>query len=302
MRVFYADHCEVVLPAGHRFPMGKYRALRERLLCEQILREEELIAAPLIPLENVRAVHSARYVEATWNGNLPALDQQRIGFPWSKALVRRSLASVGGTLAAARAALEDGLAGNLAGGTHHAHRDFGSGFCVFNDLAIAATTLLEERRIERVLIFDVDVHQGDGTAALFAEDPRVFTCSLHGEKNFPSRKQRSDLDVALADGIGDEAYLDELQRALEHCLATGPFDLVLIQGGVDALVNDRLGRLHLSLAGLAERDARMLERLRCAGLPVALTLGGGYAEPIESSLEAHLGTYRVAKRLERPFP
>ncbi len=298
MRVHYTDHHQVELPEGHRFPMGKYRQLRELLGEHGILAENELHPAELAPLAAVRAVHSARYVDGILNGDLPAPEIKRLGFPWSRALVQRSLASVGGTLAASRWALEEGLSGSLAGGTHHAYRDFGSGFCVFNDLVIAATTLLEQQLVERVLVFDVDVHQGDGTAALCEGEPRVFTCSLHGAKNFPARKQTSDLDVPLPDGTSDELYLGEMERALDLCLASGAFDLVLVQGGVDGLATDRLGRLALTEAGVAERDRRLLGRLRSEGLPVALTLGGGYGEPIETSLAAHLGTYRAAKELE----
>ena len=209
----------------------------------------------------------------------------------------RSLGSVGSTLAAVDAALEDGLSGTLAGGTHHAYRDFGSGYCVFNDLAVAARRVLDRGAVERVLVFDVDVHQGDGTAAIFEDDPRVFTCSLHGERNFPSRKQRSDLDVPLPDGTGDDAYLAALEAALDEALERSRPDLVLYQGGVDVLEVDRLGRLSLSEEGAAERDRRALGRFRSAGLPVALTLGGGYADPIEASVRAYAGTYRAALEL-----
>ena len=298
MHVFYADHQEVELPEGHRFPMGKYRRLRE-LLCERgILTADELQASGPAPLAAIRAVHAPRYVDGVLAGDLPREEIKRLGFPWSQALVRRSLASVGGTLSAARQALRDGLSGNLAGGTHHAYRDFGSGFCVFNDLVITARALLDEGAVGRVLVFDVDVHQGDGTAAMCTNEPRVFTCSLHGAKNFPARKQQSDLDVPLPDGADDLLYLDQMDRALDTCLASGKFDLALVQGGVDGLESDRLGRLSLTQAGLAERDQRLLGRLRSEGLPIALTLGGGYGQPIETSLEAHLGTYRAAKDLQ----
>jgi acetoin utilization deacetylase AcuC-like enzyme len=213
-------------------------------------------------------------------------------------MVMRSLGSVGSTLGAVEAALEDGVSGSLAGGTHHAYRDFGSGYCVFNDLAVAARRLLDRGSVERVLVFDVDVHQGDGTAAIFAEDPRVFTCSLHGEKNFPSRKQTSDLDVPLPDGTGDDEYLRALDAALDESLERARPELVLYQGGVDVLAVDHLGRLELTAEGVAERDRRALARFRGAGLPVALTLGGGYADPIDASVEAYAGTYRAAIALE----
>ena len=297
MRVFYCDHFEVVLPPKHRFPMHKYALLRARLVAEGLVADGDLHPATTAPLEDLFAVHDAGYVQGFLDGDLPRKVVQRIGFPWSEAMVMRSLGSVGSTLAAVDAALEDGLSGTLAGGTHHAYRDFGSGYCVFNDLAVAARRVLDRGAVERVLVFDVDVHQGDGTAAIFEEDPRVFTCSLHGERNFPSRKQRSDLDVPLPDGTGDDAYLAALEAALDEALERSRPDLVLYQGGVDVLEVDRLGRLSLSEEGVAERDRRALGRFRSAGLPVALTLGGGYADPIEASVRAYAGTYRAALAL-----
>lgn len=297
MRVFYCDHYPVVLPPKHRFPMAKYALLRERLVETGLLNREQLVPAPQIEREQLVAVHADEYVDAFLDGTLDAAAVRRLGFPWSPELVARSLASVGGTWAATRAALEDGLAGHLAGGTHHAYREFGSGFCAFNDLAVAARWALDEAGLERVLIFDVDVHQGDGTAALFEGDERVFTCSLHGAKNFPARKQTSDLDVPLPDGTGDDAFLEAMERALEQSLERSDPQLVLFQAGVDALATDRLGRLALSHAGLYERDRRMLARVRSAGLPAVLTLGGGYGEPIEETLAANLGTYRAAREV-----
>jgi acetoin utilization deacetylase AcuC-like enzyme len=297
MRVHHCDQFEVVLPERHRFPMHKYRRLRERLVERGVLRAEELAPATTAPLEDLYAVHEPAYVQAFLDGTLDRRAVQRIGFPWSEEMVLRSLASVGATLAAVESALVDGLSGSLAGGTHHAHRDFGAGYCVFNDLAVAARRVLDRGSVRRVLVFDVDVHHGDGTAAIFADDPRVFTCSLHGERNFPARKPSGDLDVPLADGTGDEPYLAALDRALEEALERARPELVLYQGGVDVLAEDRLGRLALSRAGCEERDRRALTRFRAEGLPVALTLGGGYAQPIEASLAAHEGTWRVCREL-----
>lgn len=295
MRIHYCDHFEVVLPPKHRFPMHKYGLLRERLVADGLAREDELIAATTAPLEDIFAVHDAGYVQGFLDGTLERRVVQRIGFPWSDAMVMRSLGSVGSTLAAVEAAMEDGVAGTLAGGTHHAYTDFGSGYCVFNDLAVAARRLLDRGSVGRVLVFDVDVHQGDGTAAIFEGDDRVFTCSLHGEKNFPGRKRTSDLDVPLADGLGDDAYLRELDRALDEALERSRPDLVLYQGGVDVLEADRLGRLALSREGCEERDRRAFTAFRAAGPPVALTLGGGYADPIDASVDAYAGTYRAAR-------
>jgi acetoin utilization deacetylase AcuC-like enzyme len=299
VRVHFSDHHVVALPAGHRFPMGKYARLRALLRERGLVRDEELVPSPPAPAWALELAHDAAYVRAVLDGTLDERAQRVLGFPWSEALVARSLASAGGTLAAARAALEDGIAGNLAGGTHHAFRDHGSGYCVFNDLAVAALAVLAEGRVGRVLIVDVDVHQGDGTAAILAGDERVFTLSVHGAKNFPFRKQRSTLDVELPDGTGDEAYLMALAPVLMRAFDAARPDLVLVQAGVDPLADDKLGRLSLSLDGLAARDEQILATCKTRGVPVALTLGGGYADPIDKSVEAHAQTYAVARRLFR---
>jgi len=297
--VFACDHHSVDLPPGHRFPMAKYRRLREELLARGVIRPEQLRTSEPGPLELLHGAHDPAYVRAIADGSVDARIVRRIGLPWSEALVRRSLASVMGTLEAARSALRDGLAGNLAGGTHHASADSGSGFCVFNDLAVTARVLLAEGTVERILILDLDVHQGDGTAAILGGDASVFTCSVHGEKNFPFQKQKSHLDVPLADGADDDAYLHAVTRAVEVCLASGPFDLALYQAGVDALESDKLGRLAVTPEGMRARDAFVLEALRGAGIPVALTLGGGYSDPIERTLDAHVATYEEAMRVWR---
>lgn len=300
MRIAYCDHHEVTLPEKHRFPMSKYAALRALLVRERIVRAEQLVAAEPAAIDDVMAVHDAEYVQGFLGGTLDRKAIQRIGFPWSQDMVLRSLASVGATLVALESAFEFGLGASLAGGTHHAHAGFGSGFCVFNDLAVAARRALDTGRARRVLVFDVDVHQGDGTAALFTDEPRVFTCSIHGARNFPARKQVSDLDVALADGTGDAEYLAALERALDEALERSRPDLVLYQGGVDVLRTDTLGRLDLSLAGVRERDRSALGRFRAAGLPVVLTLGGGYADPIEDTIAAYANTQREAAALAAP--
>jgi acetoin utilization deacetylase AcuC-like enzyme len=295
VRVYASDHHVVPLPPGHRFPMDKYarlrRTLEERGLVSQVLRAEP----EDLPRAALEAVHDPAYVGAFLAGTLDDRAMRQIGFPWSPELVRRTLASARGTLGAAWLALEDGVAGNLAGGTHHASAAWGSGFCVFNDLAVAARALLDAGVVSRVLICDVDVHQGDGTASIFAAEPRVFTLSLHGARNFPFRKERSDLDVELPDGTGDGAYVAALERALAEALDRARPELLLYQGGVDALREDRLGRLALTHAGLRARDALVLGAARRLGLPVVLTLGGGYADPISASIEAHAGTYEVAR-------
>ena len=297
MRVFYSDHHTVELPPGHRFPMGKYRALREALLQGGVLATEDLHPAPMATRAELERVHDPAYVASILDGTIDAKAQRRIGLPWSPALVARSSASAGGTLAAARAALVDGLAANLAGGTHHAHRAYGAGFCVWNDLAVTAAALLAEGHVARVLVFDVDVHQGDGTAAIFAGDERVQTFSLHGARNFPFEKQASDLDVPLPEGAGDDDVLAAVEQGLAHFAAQPAPGLVLYQGGVDALATDSLGRLRMTHAGLAERDRRVLAHFRARDIPVVLTLGGGYAKPIDDTVAAHANTYRVATAL-----
>lgn len=299
MRVHACDHWPLPLPDKHRFPIEKYALLRRALVDEGVLAPEEIVLVDPVPLESVLAVHDTGYARAFAEGRLERAAQARIGFPWSPELVRRSLASVAGTLAAADAALEEGASGTLAGGTHHAHRDFGAGFCVFNDVAIAARALLDAGRIRGALVVDLDVHQGDGTAAIFREDERVFTLSLHGEKNFPARKMESDLDVALPDGTGDERYLEELERALAAAFARSRADVLFYQGGVDPLESDRLGRLALTHAGLRARDRLVFEAALRRGLPLVATLGGGYAQPIEESVRAHVGTYRELGALFR---
>ena len=291
-----SDHYEVPLPEGHPFPMGKYAAVRRRLLEDGVLAHDELRRAEPAPTEWVELVHDGGYVARARDGGLDADEQRRLGLPWSPALARRSFASVHGTVMAAAAALEHGVAGNLAGGTHHAFRDRGAGYCVFNDLAVAVAVLRREGAIRRALIVDLDVHQGDGTAAIFAGDPDVFTLSLHGAGNYPLRKERSTLDIELPDGCGDDAYLDTVDRFVPEALAAHGPDLVLYQAGVDGLAEDRLGRLALTRDGLAGRDERVFRACEAAGVPVALTMGGGYGQPLSATVEAHVNTWRAARR------
>jgi len=295
IRVFHSDSYPLPLPPGHRFPTPKYRLLRERLLADGTIREEDFTPSGVIDLDALLLVHEPAYVEAVVGGGLTEAEVRRLGFPWSEALVRRSRASVSGTVAAAREALCNGIAGNLAGGTHHAFADHGEGFCVFNDHAVAVRLLQLEGRIERAAIVDLDVHQGNGTAAIFAADDSVFTFSMHGARNYPFHKQRSSLDLELPDGCEDAEYLALLARHLPAVLDASRADLLLYQGGVDPLAEDALGRLRLTHQGLRARDRLVLAAARDRGLPVVLTLGGGYAKPIEASVEAHCGTYREAK-------
>ena len=278
------------LPAGHRFPIDKYERLRQRVVAAGLgeVREPERIDR-----ESLLRVHTARYVDALTEGALSADELRRLGFPWSPGLVERSYRAVGGTCAAARFALEEGIAMNLAGGTHHAFPDRGEGFCVFNDVAVAIRALQAEGRIERAAIVDLDVHQGNGTNAIFAGDDSVFTFSMHGRRNYPFTKVSGSLDVELEDGCGDDEYLALLADALPRAIAAARPDLVVYLAGADTHQDDRLGRLGLSTAGLARRGVMVLEAAREVGIPVAVTIAGGYGRDIETTVAIHLETARL---------
>ncbi|MEW6097592.1 MAG: histone deacetylase [Pseudomonadota bacterium] len=301
MRAFYCDHFVLPLPPGHRFPMQKYGLLRDRVAAElpQVRLEE---AQPASDGELALA-HHPRYVSAVAQGWLTSQEQREIGFPWSPAMAERARRSVGATIAAARTALDDGVGANLAGGTHHAYADRGGGFCVFNDVAVAARLMQAEwhrrhRALLRVLVLDLDVHQGNGTAAIFADDPTVYTVSLHSQRNFPFRKERSDLDVELADGCTDEPYLDALDEALRAVWRhheNRPPGLVFYLAGADPHEGDRLGRLKVSAAGLAERDRRVFASMRERGVPVVVTMAGGYGHDIHQTVAIQLETLRMAQ-------
>ena len=296
MQFFYSDTFNLNLPEGHRFPGGKYTMLRRRLLEDGVLGTEQLRLSPPVAEADLRRAHAADYIASIDSGAIEPSAMRRIGFPWSEHIATRARATMGGAVAAARAALKDGLSGQLAGGTHHAHYDFGSGYCVFNDFAVAALAILDEGRAARVAIIDLDVHQGDGNAAILGPREDVFILSVHGEKNFPFRKVASDLDVALPDGAGDAAYLAALDDALPAVWAFKP-DIVLYQAGVDPLKQDKLGRMALSHDGLAARDRLVLGACKARALPVSMAIGGGYADPIEASVAAYANTYKEAKAL-----
>ena len=297
MKAFHADRQPLELPPGHRFPATKYRRLRTRV---EAWPELEVREAEPAPDAILALAHDLRYVQAIAGNGLSAAEQRAIGFPWSEAMVERARRSVGATLAAARTARVEGIAANLAGGTHHASAGRGSGYCVFNDVAVAARAVQSDavgRAAPRIVVIDLDVHQGDGTASIFAGDKSVFTLSLHGEKNFPFRKAASDLDVALPDGCGDGDYLAALDAALgavwrEH--AARPFGLAFYLAGADPHEGDRLGRLKLSAAGLLERDRRVFAALRQHRVPVALSMAGGYGHDIEVTVAIQAATIRAA--------
>jgi acetoin utilization deacetylase AcuC-like enzyme len=313
MRAYYSDHFVLPLPSGHRFPMQKYRLLRERVEAE--LPQIELLEAPVASDGELVLAHTPDYVSAVVDGHLSAAQQREIGFPWSTQMVERSRRSVGATIGAARSALAEGVSVNLAGGTHHAYADRGSGFCVFNDAVVAARLMQAEwHRVRRqglqVLIVDLDVHQGNGTAALCRGDESIYTLSLHGERNFPFRKEASDLDVDLPDGCGDDDYLLALDRALAQAwrhldlpsggLVGAPGDrstspaLMFYLAGADPHEGDRLGRLKLTSDGLRERDRRVFRAALERRIPVAVSMAGGYGRVIDDTVSLQMNTLREA--------
>jgi acetoin utilization deacetylase AcuC-like enzyme len=297
MRCAYHPDYFVPLPTAHPFPMAKYPRLFERLRIAGWLAQAEVIEPVEAVLDDLRLVHTDEYLAQLAAGTLDAAAIRRIGVPWSQALWRRSRLATQGTQEAARAALVDGLAGNLAGGTHHAFADHGEGFCVLNDVAVAIRVLQRDARVRRALVIDLDVHQGNGTAAIFADDADVFTFSMHGERNYPTRKMRSTLDVGLADGTGDEEYLALLQQHLGAILARFNPDLAFYLAGVDPARGDRYGRLALSDDGLRRREHAVLEACHARSLPLVITIAGGYAATPERTAELHALVFEEAVAL-----
>ena len=300
MQAFHSDHFVLPLPAGHRFPMSKYRLLRERV--ERELPAIRLCEAPVARDGELALAHTPDYIGRVSQGLLGAAQQREIGFPWSLQMVERARRSVGATVAAARTAMGQGVSANLAGGTHHSYSDKGGGYCVFNDVAVAARLMQAEthrqhRRLLRVAVVDLDVHQGNGTATIFKDDPTVFTLSMHGEKNFPFRKAASDLDVDLPDGCDDARYLAALDAALEQMWARhadAPPGLLFYLAGADPHEGDRLGRLKLTAAGLTERDRRVFAAALAHRVPVAVSMAGGYGRVVDDTVAVHLATLNEA--------
>jgi acetoin utilization deacetylase AcuC-like enzyme len=292
VKIYYTDHFVLPLPPGHRFPMAKYSMLRERV--ETAGLPVRLCMPHAATDEEILRAHDVDYLRRVQNGELTAAELRRIGFPWTPQMVERSRRSAGATIEACRAATGEGVAVSLAGGTHHAFRAHGAGYCVFNDSAIAALAMQAEGRAGRVLIVDCDVHQGDGTAAILCDDPSVFTLSIHAAGNFPFRKQASDLDIALPDGTGDEVYLAALEHGLCSALSASQPDLAIYLAGADPFVGDRLGRLALTKAGLRARDRLVLALCREAGVAIAVTMAGGYARNIEDTVQIHFSTVCTA--------
>ena len=284
------------VPLGrHSYPMDKYRLVPERLLADKVLTRDEICAPQPIERDDILRVHTPEYVHAFCSGRLDRRAMLRLGLPWSAALVRRAFVVIGGTLAASRVALSEGLGVNLAGGTHHAFADHGEGYCIFHDMVISLRRLRHEGVARRFLVIDLDVHQGNGTAALCQTDPDVFTFSMHAANNYPARKEHSSWDIALPDHTTDEPYLDRLRAALDRLLERCEPELIFYQAGVDVLAGDRFGRLDLSMPGLGERDRLVARFARQAGLPLVVTFGGGYARDINVIVEAHCQTVEIVR-------
>ena len=294
--VYHPDYV-APLPPGHRFPMGKFGKVYEWLVRDGIAGLHQFHLPERAPAAWLQLAHDPTYINAYCEGTLDERAMRRIGFPWSPALVNRTCTAVGGTVLAAELALQYGLACSTAGGTHHAFYDFGSGFCIFNDLVIAARHLLSQPKVQRVLIIDLDVHQGDGTAALCAGDQRIFTFSMHCGDNFPFRKQQSDLDIELPVGADDELYLRTLTNLLPDLLSTVRPDFIFYDAGVDPHVDDALGKLALTDTGLYQRDVYVLECCLVQGIPVATVIGGGYQRDIDRLARRHCTVHRAASEL-----
>ncbi|MEZ4586906.1 MAG: histone deacetylase [Gemmatimonadales bacterium] len=292
MRAWSSARWSIPLPEGHRFPMGKYRLVRDGVLAAGLLADGAIDEPDRVPIDWLTLVHSSAYIGAVIDGALEPAAERRLGFPWRPEVPERSLRTVQGTVEAASDALERGAGLNLAGGTHHAFRDHGEGYCVFNDIAVAIRGLQRAGRIERVAVVDLDVHQGNGTARIFEGDPDVFTFSMHGLRNYPFRKERSRLDVALEDGTDDATYLGLVDAHLDDVLAEARPDLVFYIAGADPYRGDRLGRLGLSVEGLRARDRKVIDACAARGLPLAVVLGGGYADDLTDLVTIHGNTVR----------
>ncbi len=294
MKLFSSDRFVLPLPDGHTFPMSKYRLLRERVEASGLISPDELVEPPSATDEQLRRAHDADYVAAMTAGQMSREQMVRIGFPWSAEMVERSRRSTGATIGAVRAALADGIGVNLAGGTHHAFRDHGEGYCVFNDTFIATRELQAEGKLRRVVVIDLDVHQGNGTAALCRLDDSIYTFSVHGAKNYPTRKERSDLDIELPDGTVDAEYLAAVEIGLARSFDEGKPDFAFYLAGADPFAGDRIGRLAVSKAGLAERDRLVFDACRRAGIPFAVTMAGGYGKDVTDTVDIHWQTVERA--------
>ena len=301
MKVFYCDHFDFPLPRHHRFPSRKFVLLRHVVATSGVVPPQDLLPPAPATDEQLLRAHSFEYLSQVMNGRFTRREIDRIGLPWSPELVARARCGAGSAIAACRAALQDGVSVNLGGGTHHASRDRGQGFCVFNDIVVAARTMQAERLAQRVVVLDCDVHQGNGTAALAAGDPTIFTFSIHSESNFPLHKAASDLDIGLADGTGDGVYLEALEEGLKKALSRARADLAIYVAGADPYEDDLLGHLALSKAGLAQRDRLVFEFCRRASIPVATSTAGGYGRRIRDTVDIHVQTVRIAAEMAQEW-
>lgn len=297
LKIAWAPNYAHSLPVGHRFPMIKYELLPEQLLYEGTIQECNLFEPKPMADEMFLRVHDKEYWQKLFDLNLSRKEERKIGFPLNKALVEREITILDGTLEASNYALKYGVSMNVAGGTHHAYRDRGEGFCLLNDVAVSAQYLLDHYLAMQILVVDLDVHQGNGTAKIFELEPRVFTFSMHGARNYPARKEKSDLDVELADGTGDTEYLKMLNFHLEKIIEAVNPDFVFFVSGVDILATDKLGRLGVSLDGCKERDRIVLEMCKSLKLPLVISMGGGYSDKIQHIVEAHANTFRLAQEI-----
>jgi acetoin utilization deacetylase AcuC-like enzyme len=299
MKCSYHPGYQVLLPAGHPFPISKYPLLARQLLAEDVLADADIIEPEVIDIATLELVHTYEYLDKLQSSGLSTAEQRRLGLPWSEALWQRSRLASAGTLLAARAALSDGMAANLAGGTHHAFADHGEGFCVLNDVAVAISKLRAEGTLERAAVIDLDVHQGNGTAAIFENVEEVFTFSMHGERNYPLAKMRSTVDVPLRDGVGDTEYLETLRRNLPSVLERSKPDIVFYLAGVDVAAGDRYGKLALTEEGIRWRERMVIDAVRTRGVPLVIVLAGGYAPTRARTVELHAHAFREAVAYER---
>jgi acetoin utilization deacetylase AcuC-like enzyme len=293
MKLYYSDLYTIDLPDGHRFPMSKYTKLRHNLLNKGIVAESDLQSVIPCSKETLCLAHSEQYVDAIFLGTADYMTIRKIGFPWSESLVRRSCATVGGAISSAYTSLENGISGNLAGGTHHAMTSSGEGFCVFNDFAVVSRLLIKENKVKKIAIIDLDVHQGNGNSEILGNDDSVFIFSMHGEKNYPFSKVPSSIDIGLNDNTTDDEYLQKLSDILPTVYEFSP-DIILYQAGVDPLKEDALGRLDLSMKGLQERDKMVFESAFSRGIPISIAIGGGYCKNIDITVEAYSQIFSTA--------
>lgn len=297
LKVAWNEHYAHELPEGHRFPMEKYNLLPMQLMHEGTMMKENFFDPSEVSENRVLRIHTREYLDKLLNKSLSRQEERATGFPLSDKLVKRELIITQGTIEAVDYAFENGVSANIAGGTHHAFRDRGEGFCLLNDIAVGSAYAIEELGVKQILVVDLDVHQGNGTAKIFEDDPSVFTFSMHGEKNYPLRKENSDLDIALPDGTEDQHYLDILRETLPDLINKVRPELIFFQSGVDVLESDKLGRLSLTLNGSKKRDEIVFTESKKRGIPLVFNMGGGYSKKISVIIEAHANTYRSAREI-----